>query len=384
MKKLILICTALFFFAASPVMAAKTVKLAYIGGFTGWLAFYDGSHLDGAKLAVDEINATGGILGMKVELLQRDTRSEAQEAVVQAQEMIAEGVVGVIAPCDADPDIAVAQLFSSTMTPVISSCSTAPSTAELGGSNLFLSYPADNQMGAVLAQYAVDQGYKTVLTLTSADNVYTELLPEYFVEVFEKLGGKRVGDIKFKMGQPDFSAEVTKIKAMNPQPDVIQTAAFEPDFPIFIKALRAAGVTIPVLEVDGIDSPTTYALGDVVDGIIFTNAGYPTEGSQLAEFNTKFAKAMGRESETLYNANGYNIIYTFKRAIEKAGGGLPGKELTAAINSLDNIPTVFGTITYKDQERVPLVNITLNEIVGGKKTFVKNVMPDPEMIPKAR
>lgn len=384
MKKLLLTCTALTVAFGAPALAEGTFKIGYIGGFSGWLAFYDGSHLDGAKIAVDELNAAGGINGMQVELLARDTRSEAQEAVVLAQELQAEGVNAVIAPCDADPDITVAQIFAESMTPVISSCSTAPSTAEFGGPNMFLSYPSDNAMGTVLAQYAIDQGYKTVLTVTSADNVYTDFLPEYFVDVFEQLGGSRLADIEFKMSQPDFSAEVTKIKAMDPLPDVIVTAAFEPDFPIFIKALRAAGLEIPVLEVDGIDSPTTYALGDVVDGVVFANGGVAIEGSPLAEFNAKFAEITGEESYTVYNANGYKIINLFAAAVEAAGGDLSGEALTAALDGLENVETVTGPLTYKGQDRVPLVNIALVEIRDGDKHFIKDVIPDPAMIPAVR
>lgn len=384
MKKGLTSALGLALMTAVPAYAEDTFKIGYIGGFSGWGAFFDGSHLDGAKIAVDEINAAGGVNGMKVELIARDTRSEAQEAAVLAEELLAEGVQAVIAPCDADPTIAIGQIFAATMTPVITSCSTAPSTAEFGGPNVFLSYPADNLQGAVLANYAAEQGYKTVLTVSSADNIYTDLLPEYFTEAFEKLGGSRVEDIEIKQGQPDLSAEVTKIKSMAQMPDVIMTAIYEPDFPIFIKALRAAGVTVPVLEVDAIDSPTTYALGDVVEGVVFTNAGYPTAGSALEAFNKTFEAVMGHPSDTVYNANGYDIIQTFRVAAEATKGDLSGPALTAAIDAFDKVPNLTGTITYAGLNRVPLVNVTINKIEGGAKVFVKDVQTDPSQIPAAR
>lgn len=369
---------------ALPAQANETFKLGYIGGFSRFLAFYDGAHLEGVNIAVDEINKAGGIAGRQIELITRDTRSETQEAAVLAEELLAEGVQAVIAPCDADPTIAIGQVFAATMTPVITTCSTAPTTAEFGGSNVFLSYPSDNVQGAVLAQYASDLGYKTALTVTSADNVYTDLLPEYFTEAFEKLGGQRIDDIKIKLGQADMNAEVTKIGALPQLPDVIMTAIYEPDFPILIKALRAAGITTPVLEVDGIDSPTTFALGDVVEGVTFTNAGFPAAGSPLEAFNTTFNATYGRPSETTYNANGYDVGQTFRHAAEMTKGDLSGPALTAAINDMADVPNLMGTITYAGMNRVPLVNVAINRIEKGAKVFVKDVLIDPALIPAAR
>lgn len=373
--------TSAVFLSVNAGASAETFKVGYIGGFTGALAFYDGSHLEGVQLAVDEINAAGGIDGkLKIELMTRDMRSEAAETAVMAQELLAAGVHAVIAPCDADPTIATGQIFSGQMTPVITTCSTAPTTALLGGPNVFLSYPADNVQAAALATIAAKAGYKTALTVSSKDTVYTDKLPVYFIKSFEKLGGTSAGNIEFKVGQPDFNAEVTKIKSLNPQPDVIMTAAYEPDFPSFIKALRAAGVTTPILEVDGIDSPTTYALGDVVDGVVFTNGGYPTPGSPLEAFNKAYEAKYGKQSETIYNANGYDIIKTFEAAVKAAAGNLEGAALTDAINNLAELNLAKGETTYRDFNRIPIAGIAVNKIEGGKKNYIDHLLPDLSLI----
>lgn len=368
---------------ATAALAEDTFKVGYIGGFTGWMAFYDGAQLEGVKLAIDQMNKAGGIDGkMQIELITRDMRSEPPEATVMAQELLAAGVHVVISPCDGDPTIATGQVFAAASIPVISSCNTAPTTPMLGGPNVFISYAADNVQGTVLAQFAQKSGFKTALTLASKDNVYTDKLPVYFAKAFAALGGKILGNIEFKIGQPDFNAEVTKIKAMDPQPEVIMTSAFEPEFPVFIKALRAAGLKTPVLETDGIDSPTTYALGDVVEGVIMTNAGFPTPGSALEKFNADYKAMYNQDSQTVYNANGYNIMQVFQAAVKATGGNLDGAGLTAAIDSLEGLDTITGKLTYKGMSRVPLVNVAVNKITGGKKVHVEDVTPDPAMIPK--
>ena len=143
-------------------------------------------------------------------------------------------------------------------------------------------------------------------------------LPEYFATTFKNKGGEIVGEGTFSMGQQDFSAEVTKIKALKQQPDVIMTAAYEPDFPAFMRQLRGAGIKTPVLGSDGIDSPTTTGLGQLVDGVVFTTAGFASEGSPLAAFNVKYKAKFGQEPDTVYIANGYDLGKVIEAAVKKA------------------------------------------------------------------
>ena len=248
---------------------------------------------------------------------------------------------------------------------------------------MFANYTADNLQGTVLADFAMQQGYKTALILISRDTPYTEKLPEYFAKVFEAKGGKLAGTVEFKMGQQDFSAEVTKIKQIAPAPDVIMTSAYELDFPAFIKQLRSAGITTPVLGSDGIDSPTTLALGSIVEGVVFTNAGFPAEGSPLAKFNAAFKAHFGQEPNTVYTATGYDVIKVIEAAVKAAGDKTDGKSLRDAIDNLEDLPVATGTITYKGMHRVPLRVVALNWIVDGEKTHVADVVPKGSDVPPA-
>ncbi len=186
------------------------------------------------------------------------------------------------------------------------------------GDYMFGNYPADNVQAAVLANYATEKGFKTAYVLKSPDTAYTLKLPEYFATSFKGKGGQVIGEGTYSMGQQDFSAEVTKIKAMNPAPDVIMTAAYEPDFPAFIRQLRGAGVATPILGSDGIDSPTTFGLGPLVDGVVFTTAGFAAEGSPLAAFNAKYKAKYGQDPDTVYIANGYDLGKVIEAAVTKA------------------------------------------------------------------
>jgi branched-chain amino acid transport system substrate-binding protein len=367
---------------SAPAMAEEVLKIGYVGAQTGYLAPYDQPSLQGAQLAVKQINEAGGIDGkIKIELISRDMRSETAEAAVHTQELIDQGIQVLIAPCDVDPSIAAGQIAQSAEVPAISSCASTPTLPAAVGPFMFSNYTADNLQGAALANFAHQKAYKTALILISRDTPYTEKLPEYFAKAFEAKGGKLVGTVDFKMGQQDFSAEVTKIKQADPKPDVIMTSAYEPDFPAFIKQLRAAGITTPVLGADAIDSPTTFGLGEVVEGIVFSNAGFPSPDSPLAKFNAAFKQAYGKEPETVYTATGYDIVKVIEAAVKASGDKLKGAAIRDAIDNLQDVEGATGKITYKGMNRVPLRSVTLNEIVKGQKVHLADVTPDPKDVP---
>jgi len=372
-------------FLGLPAHAQEALKVGFIGGLTGYLAPYDQPSLDGLQFGVDEINAAGGLQGKtKIELISRDMRSETAESAVLAQELVGEGVNFLIVPCDVDPAVAAGQIAAAAGIPAMSSCASTPTLPAIGGDFVFLNYTADNLQAAALADHAAKQGYKNAFVMLSKDTPYTQKLPEYFAEAFKKKGGSIAGIVEYKMGQQDFAAEVTKLKAISPAPDVIMTSAYEPDFPAFIKALRAAGITTPVLGSDGIDSPTTLALGDVAEGVVFSNAGFVVEGSPLAKFYADFKAAKGREPETVFVATGYDIVKILDAALAASGGKVDGQSLRDAIDGLENVPVSTGKLTYKGMNRVPLRTVALNKVAGGKKELVAEVTPAPEDVPPAQ
>ena len=361
---------------------AEEITIGLATAQTGGLAYADQPSLAGFKMAVDEINAAGGLGGKyKITLDIKDTRTDTAATVQAAQELVAAGVKVMITPCDADPSIAAGQISQQAQIPTLTFCGTTPTITEAVGDYMFGTYPADNGQAALLADFAVQKGYKTAYILKSPDSAYTLRLPEYFAEVFQKKGGTLAGEGTYTMGQQDFAAEVTKIKAMNPQPDVIMTAAYEPDFPAFLQQLRGAGVTAPVLGSDGIDSPTTTGLGAIADGIVHTTAGFPVEGSKLAAFYEKFKAATGAAPETVYVATGYEIPYILDAAV-KAAGSVDGPALRDALANLKDVEVLTGKVTYAGTNRMPIRDITLVEIGEGKRKLVLTAMPDPADVPK--
>jgi len=365
------------------VAGADTLRVGLAIAQTGGLAPFDVPVLEGMQIAVDEINQQAGIDGkIKIELLPRDVRSDISQTAVVAQELIDEKVDILVTPCDADPSFAAAQIAQGAQIPAFSTCASSPTLPIMGGEYIFSNYPGDNVQATVSAEWAIKQGFKTAYLLFSPDTQYT-MMPLYFEDVFTKLGGTIVGKTEYKMDQQNFSSEVTKIKQLSPQPDVIMTSAYEPDFPVLIRQLRAAGITSQVIGSDGIDSPTTFSLGEAVEGLVLTTAGHALPGNSLDTFNKKYKDTYGKASETVYNAIGYDLVKVIEAAV-LASGSTNGQEIRNAVADLENVQGATGTITYKGTQGMPLRQVALIRVKNGERELVEMKAPDSDLVPEAR
>jgi branched-chain amino acid transport system substrate-binding protein len=369
--------------ASLPLVAAAQGEEYVIGvavANSGGLAPFSQPSFDGFRFCVDEMNAAGGIAGEHpIRLEVRDTRSDIAEAVKFAQEFVDLGVNFIVAPPDGDPTMAMGQITSPAQIPTMTFAGTAPILTSVG-EYVFGSYPADNQQTAVLAEYARELGYGTTWLLKSPDAAYTQFGPQYFGQAFEALGGEVLGEGSYSMGQPDFSAIVTTIQNLDPQPDVIMTSAWEPDFPAFIRALRGAGIETPVMGADVLDTPTVRGLGEVVEGIVHTSGGYAEEGSEHAAFNARFEEATGTAADTNYVVNGCDILGMIDAAV-RAAGTTDAAEVGQALAALPETPGIMSSYTFEGTDRMPMRSVVLARIDGGEKVLIRRQAADPATMP---
>ena len=208
---------------------ADEFKIGFAVSLSGYLAPYDAPALEGARMAIRDLNAHGGLAGAHpVVAIVKDVRSDTPSTRVAVQELIDAGARTIVVPCDDDPTIAGGLLAQAAKIPVFSTCASTATLPETIGDDYFMNYLSDTLEGAALAKYAMAQGYRTAYLLVSPDTVYTTNVPQYFARSFEALGGKSLGSATFKMGQQDFSAEVTRMKELDPKPDVIVLRLMSP------------------------------------------------------------------------------------------------------------------------------------------------------------
>ena len=360
----------------------STYSIGYDSSQTGGLAYSDVSASKGVQLAIKEINAAGGIAGKwKIELTLQDNRSEAAQSAVVAQDLISKDVQFLICTSDADPCTAAGQIAQKAGIPTMSTAATSPTLPASVGDDMFMSVFGDNTQATALATYAIDAGYKSAYLLCSPDSSYTSKSCDYFGQVFENKGGTIAGLGSFTLGAADFSAEVTKIQAMSPAPDVVMTPAYPPDAPTFIKQLRAAGVEIPVISIDGVDSQDTISAGGpAVEGLVFTSHGFPVEGTPMATFWDAYTAEYGVAPDSVFAATGYDLIKVVEAGVIAADSTDPAK-VRDAIDNLENVQGATGTISYKGQNRIPLKTVYLITVKNGAFELLDTILPSGADIP---
>lgn len=370
-------------FRQGQELSRGTLVIGYGNNLTGFLAVHDHLISDGAKLAVAQINAKGGIGGkVKIRLKLKDTKTDLAASVQVANDFAADKSVKILLlPCNTDFQEAMAQVADRKNLLTVSPCNGDPTVPKR--------YPvywpvgmAGNAQMAQLADYARSKGYRRAWVLDSPQQLYVHLMAKYFRKAApsRRIQIVHVENVPFgQAGFPsDYSALVTKIKDASPKPQVIMTGIFTPFVDFFIKQLRQAGVTTPVIGSDGMDTTNLIqAGGSAVNGTTFTTFGFPSKRSPTARFYAAYKARFKARPDGSFTALGYDSI----RAIEKAvlrGGGHDPRVIAAAFKASPGLVVngALGRIQYPGHGRHnPKNPVAVVQVRKGKFVLVKRSVP---------
>ncbi len=346
-------------------------------GLTGDCAQGDVSALEGIKYEVKQVNAAGGVGGRQIKLISEDMQSKPALAGRVAQELIDKGAQVILGPCLAGNAIPTAEAASARGIPTILVTNTVPLPKQVMDSGLvFFAGFSDNVQAAAGAEYALEQGYKSALLVESKDISYTSNTPKWFGEAFEHGGGKLVGDVSYKIGQTDFSAQVTKIANVKPAPDVIYSALFMPDLGIFVPQLRAAGVKSALIGADAFESQEFIDTAKQdAEGVALSTHGLAEPGTPFGELIAGIAADTGKAPE----ANGYaglgaDAVQLLQKAAAAAKSSDP-KALAKAILTFKDVQLVAGKRTYAGTDGSPTLPISIAKIQDGKYVPAEDIQP---------
>ena len=357
-----------------PAHAADKILIGYGAAVTGELAPYDSP--DGVRCQVERINEAGGILGHTVDLAVRDMKSDSSLSGTVAQELLDLGAIVLLGSPTDDSIIPMAMLAQSREVATLSVGGTQPAFPAAAPSNGYLVPYGDNASAAAAAEFAFENGARSVVLLKSHDiGSYSLITPEYFATAFERLGGKVLGRINYNSGLADYTPQITEIKSMKEKPDIIFGGMIVPEAGVFPRQLKAAGLNIPVYNTDGADDPGVLEVaGDASSLVKFTTHGFPSEGSALSEFYSDCEKR-GYDVQNIFFGLGGEAMLVVKAAIEAANSLEPGK-INSALKNIENLPGVTtDSITYKGQGGIPLKRMTMIEVVDGQFKPAKKVLP---------
>ncbi len=244
--------------AASPSggTTGGTIKIG--GGFalTGDESALDLPAANGAKLAVKEINAAGGVLGSQIDFIVHDSQYKMDVTAQTAKQFVEQDKVPLmVGYTDTDSVLASGPTFQTAKIPFITVGATSPKIPTQVGDMMFLACFGDNVQAAVGAEYAYNKFGKNAYFLWDKGVEYTTLLGQYFKSRFTELGGTIALEESYDDKATDFSAQITKIKALNPAPDFYYVAAMPYNIGPIVKQFRDAGITGPIVGGDGYDTP---------------------------------------------------------------------------------------------------------------------------------
>jgi branched-chain amino acid transport system substrate-binding protein len=352
--------------------AADPVVFGFVMPFSGWFQPIDAGTIKGAKLAIDEINAAGGIMGHPISTAEFDNKSDPPLGADGAVEVISKGAKAILFPSDFD--FGAPGAFIAQQKDVISfSGASDPKFGVTGIGNLAYSMSnASQSQGALLAEWGYNKkGWKTAYVLLDNTISYTKSLCASFVTRWQELAGKDglIGQDTFLNGDPTITAQVTKLASLPKKPDVIAFCSFAPGGPSALRQLRAAGVNQPIISGESMDGDfwigTVPNLSDfyVVNyGSVYGDDPDPAVNKFFDSFKAKY----GQRADVSYAIRGYSVIQAYAIAATKAGS-FDGPKVAEALDSFHDQPLAIGPTTFSKDLHSQIVRpMTIIEATDGK------------------
>jgi branched-chain amino acid transport system substrate-binding protein len=352
-----------------------TYKIGFVESITGRLAFYDPVFAQGMKVAINQINDEGGVDGkLRLQLVERDGKSEPAAGAVAARELVAEDVDFGVTPCDADIGIPAAQVFAEAQIPVVMACGSGWTFPKIIGEYGFNNVFGTAAMGAAQAEYAIERGWKRACDLSSNDYFYGKNTSDVFQARYKELGGEIVCHVFYKLTDSDFRAVATQIARA--RPDVVTTTLVFPGATTFLQQVRTQGYRGPFIWADSIDGKAALGAGRALNNVFFTTHACP-EDQKVRDFFAAFKEATGKEPDANFVATGGDLVLQIQAALLEAGS-TEGPAVRDAYDALRDVDGISGKITYADAPlpRNPVKDVHVVEWADGKQKCVKNFYPE--------
>src|ERR1051325_3048309 len=239
---------------------ASEIVVGEYGSLTGTTATFGISTKNGIDLALDQINQAGGLLGKKVRVIVEDDQGKPEEAQTVVTKLITKDqVIAVLGEVASSRTMAAAPVAQQNSIPLITPSSTNPKVTEIGD-YIFRVCFIDPFQGLVMAKFATNTlKVKNVAILRDIKNDYSVGLADVFSGDFKKLGGNIVANESYSEGDTDFSAQLTSIKARNPQ--AVFLPGYYTEVGLVVRQAKKLGLNVPFMGGDGWDSPSLIQIG---------------------------------------------------------------------------------------------------------------------------
>ena len=374
-----LIVAALLAIACRPdrepqtAASAAEIPIGVYGALSGGEAAFGTSTLNGARLAADEINAAGGVLGRKIRLVAEDDQGRAEEAASVVTKLItSDNVIAIVGENSSNQSLAAAPIAQANGVPMVSPSSTNPAVTEKG-EFIFRVCFTDPYQGKALATFVADNlKVKSAAMLVDRKNDYSVGLADVFRKEFTAKGGKITGEQSYSGGDSEFRPQLTRLRQA--KPDVVFVPGFYTDAGQIAIQARELGINVPLIGGDGWDSPTVIEIGGKsVENSYFSDHYFVGDTRPVVQrFVDEMKKRHGKNPEATA-ALGYDALKIIVAAIQRAGS-LDRKAIRDQIAATKNYEGVSGTITM-GEDRNPIKPVAMIKIENGQMNFAGWIQP---------
>ena len=375
MKKILalLALTTIAFSGCTKKTNENEILIGSYSSNTGATATFGVFQMRGIEMAVEEINAAGGINGKKIKHINYDNKSDNDETLAVVNRLVSQDkVVAIIGEATSGRSKIGAQIAQQNKIPMLTSSATNPDVTKVGN-YIFRACFIDPFQGQVMAKFMIENlKLKKAAVLRDVKNDYSVGLSDVFKEELKKMGGEIVDDIAYQEGDIDFKSQLTSIKTKNP--DVIFVPGYYNEVALLAKQLKEMGMKQILLGGDGWSSPKLYEIAkDAMNGHYFSNH-YTTESTdpKTVQFVKNF-KAKYNEDADVMAALAYDATYMMVEAIKNA------KEITPdairdGLARIKDFKGVTGNITMNDN-RDAIKSAVVVKVEGPSYKFVTSVNP---------
>jgi len=360
--------------SASSVFSQDAIRIGEYASLTGKEAAFGQSSHKGTLLAVEGINAAGGVLGRKLELITEDNQSKQGESATIVKKLISrDKVVAILGEVASMRSLEAAPICQAYRVPMVSPSSTNPKVTEIG-SYIFRVCFTDRFQGQVLAKFAKDTlKIRRVAVLTSVSSAYSVGLARYFDERFAADGGVVAVEQKYTEGDKDFNAQLTAIKAAGVEG--VFVPGYYTEAALICKQARELGIAVPLFGGDGWEAPELVEIGgQAVEGCYYTtHYSAQVDAPAVKAFVARFQARFGGETPDAMAALGFDSVEIMADAIRRARS-VEGPAVRDALAATTDFEGVTGTTTM-DKERNASKAAFVIMVRDGRFAFVQSIAP---------
>jgi branched-chain amino acid transport system substrate-binding protein len=358
---------------APALFAGEPVRIGFFMSMTGRDASFGEASLRGARLAVDGLNAAGGVLGRPVELVVEDDRSLAGESATAVKKLISrDRVVALVGECSSARTLEAASVAQASGVPMVTPAATSPRVTRVGD-EIFRVCFVDDFQGRVIATFARRRlGLRRAALLVDSSAPYSVGLADAFSRTFTALGGEIVASQNYLGSEADFRAQLTAIRAA--RPDALFLPGYYVAAGLAARQSRELGMAVTLLGGDGFEAPQLLEIGGAaLEGTYYSthfaveNAGDASRGFVEA-FRARFGTAPNGLAALTYDA-----VRLVADAVRRAGS-TDHAAVRRALAATRGFPGVTGMTTINAQRDADK-DAAIITIRNGRPAFVEAIRP---------